>query len=69
MKAWVMPVHTLTPALGHPDHISEECNRSLARLGTDSIELYQVHVPDPNYPYAGSCIGPLHYCRSQEPHA
>ena len=48
----ILPGHQALPALGHPDHISEECDKSLARLGTDSIELYQLHVPDPNYPYA-----------------
>ncbi|HVW45166.1 MAG TPA: aldo/keto reductase [Amycolatopsis sp.] len=40
------------PALGTPEHIREECDKSLARLRLDHIELYQVHVPDPAVPYA-----------------
>ena len=28
------------------------CDRSLRRLGLDCIDLYQVHVPDPDVPYA-----------------
>jgi aryl-alcohol dehydrogenase-like predicted oxidoreductase len=40
------------PPLGRPDHIKEECDKSLERLGVDVIDLYQVHVPDPDVPYA-----------------
>jgi pyridoxine 4-dehydrogenase len=39
------------PPLGRPEHIREECDKSLRRLGVDCIELYQVHVPDPAVPY------------------
>jgi len=39
------------PPLGRPEHIKEECDKSLARLRVDCIELYQVHVPDPDVPY------------------
>jgi aryl-alcohol dehydrogenase-like predicted oxidoreductase len=40
------------PPLGRPEHIREECDRSLRRLRVDSIDLYQVHVPDPEVPWA-----------------
>src|SRR3954468_18539192 len=31
------------PALGTPEHIKEECEKSLRRLRTDCISLYQIH--------------------------
>jgi aryl-alcohol dehydrogenase-like predicted oxidoreductase len=37
--------------LGTPEHIKEECEKSLRRLQLDCIDLYQVHVPDPAVPY------------------
>jgi aryl-alcohol dehydrogenase-like predicted oxidoreductase len=40
------------PPLGRPEHIKEECDKSLVRLRLDCIPLYQVHVPDPDVPYA-----------------
>lgn len=40
------------PPLGRPDHVQEECEKSLRRLRVDCIELYQVHVPDPAVPWA-----------------
>jgi pyridoxine 4-dehydrogenase len=40
------------PPLGRPDHIKAECEISLGRLRLDCIDLYQVHVPDPEVPYA-----------------
>lgn len=46
------PGATSLPPLGRPDHIKEECDKSLARLRVDVIDLYQVHVPDPAVPYA-----------------
>lgn len=39
------------PPLGTPEHIKQECETSLRRLGLDVIDLYQVHVPDPEVPY------------------
>jgi aryl-alcohol dehydrogenase-like predicted oxidoreductase len=33
-----------------PDRIRAACDASLARLGTDVIDLYQVHAPDPDVP-------------------
>lgn len=46
------PGMTRLPSLGTPEHIRAECEKSLRRLRLDCIELYQVHVPDPNVPYA-----------------
>ena len=39
------------PPLGRPEHIKEECDKSLKRLRLERIDLYQVHVPDPDVPY------------------
>ena len=47
----IMPGHITLPAYGHPDHIREECDKSLKRLRRDVIDLYQVHAPDPTIPY------------------
>ncbi|HXF55152.1 MAG TPA: aldo/keto reductase [Hyphomicrobiaceae bacterium] len=35
---------------GRPDYVIEACNRSLARLGVDVIDLYYQHRVDPNVP-------------------
>jgi aryl-alcohol dehydrogenase-like predicted oxidoreductase len=34
----------------HPDVVRRACDASLARLGTDRIDLYQVHRPDDEVP-------------------
>jgi aryl-alcohol dehydrogenase-like predicted oxidoreductase len=47
----IKPGESSLPPLGTPEHIKEECHLSLRRLGLDVIDLYQVHVPDPNVPY------------------
>jgi aryl-alcohol dehydrogenase-like predicted oxidoreductase len=36
----------------HPDYIKKAVEASLKRLGTDYIDLYQQHVPDPDVPIA-----------------
>jgi pyridoxine 4-dehydrogenase len=48
----VAPGETSLPPLGTPEHIKQECDKSLRRLGVDTIDLYQMHVPDPDVPYA-----------------
>ena len=37
-----------------PETIVRECDESLRRLGTDRIELYYLHSPDPNVPVSES---------------
>jgi len=37
---------------GRPEHVRAACEASLKALGTDRIDLYQYHRPDPNVPYA-----------------
>lgn len=36
----------------HPDYVRREVDESLRRLGTDHIDLYQLHKPDPTVPIA-----------------
>ena len=36
----------------HPDYIRRAVDDSLKRLGTDYIDLYQLHRPDPSVPIA-----------------
>jgi pyridoxine 4-dehydrogenase len=47
----IAPGEVSLPPLGDPAHIKEECDKSLARLKVDVIDVYQVHVPDPAVPY------------------
>lgn len=35
-----------------PDYIKQAIEGSLRRLGTDYVDLYQIHTPDPNTPIA-----------------
>lgn len=37
-----------------PETIRQECDESLRRLGTDRVELYYLHSPDPKVPVAES---------------
>ena len=39
---------------GRPEHLREACEGSLRRLRVDRIDLYQLHAPDPDVPYARS---------------
>lgn len=43
---------------GDPTHLREQCELSLRRLELDAIDLYQLHAPDPEVPYAES-VGAL----------
>ena len=49
---------------GSPDYLRRACEGSLQRLGVDSIDLYQLHRPDPDVPYAES-VGALADLRAQ----
>ncbi|MEL6829746.1 MAG: aldo/keto reductase [Pseudomonadota bacterium] len=46
---------------GRPETIKAACDASLARLGTDRIDLYYMHRPDPNVPIEDS-VGALKDC-------
>ena len=46
------------PLDGRPEHLKQAVDASLKALGTDRIDLYQHHRPDPNVPYAET-IGAL----------
>ncbi len=35
---------------GRPEYVKEACEKSLKRLGVDTIDLYYQHRPDPNVP-------------------
>ena len=39
---------------GRPEHLREALEASLQRLGVESIDLYQLHRPDPNVPFPES---------------
>ena len=39
---------------GRPRHLRQACERSLRALGVESIDLYQLHVPDPEVPFEES---------------
>ncbi|MEU4546657.1 aldo/keto reductase [Nonomuraea dietziae] len=43
---------------GTPDHLLRACEASLRRLGVEAIDLYQLHKPDPEVPWADS-VGAL----------
>ncbi len=43
----------------HPDYVKRACDDSLRRLGTDYIDLYQLHFPDDTVPIADT-LGALH---------
>ena len=47
----ILKGHVTLPPSGHPDHIRDECEKSLRRLRVEAIDLYQMHVPDPSIPY------------------
>jgi len=49
---------------GDPKYLREMCDASLKRLGTNSIDLYQSHTPDPNVGYEES-IGELVRLRTE----
>ncbi|MEI7717173.1 MAG: aldo/keto reductase [Mycobacterium sp.] len=38
--------------LGNPSYLRQECEMSLRRLGVETIDLFQLHRIDPNFPLA-----------------
>jgi aryl-alcohol dehydrogenase-like predicted oxidoreductase len=46
------------PRNGRPEHLKAACEGSLKNLRVDRIDLYQLHSPDENVPYAES-VGAL----------
>jgi pyridoxine 4-dehydrogenase len=46
------------PRNGRPEHLKAACEGSLKNLRVDRIDLYQLHAPDENVPYAES-VGAL----------
>src|SRR3954452_24971100 len=46
------------PRNGRPEHLKAACAGSLKKLRVDRIDLYQLHAPDENVPYAES-VGAL----------
>jgi aryl-alcohol dehydrogenase-like predicted oxidoreductase len=46
------------PRNGRPEHLRAACEGSLKDLQVDRIDLYQLHAPDPDVPYAES-VGTL----------
>ena len=49
---------------GRPDRVKAACERSLTALGLERIDLYQLHAPDPDVPFAES-VGALAELRSE----
>ena len=47
-----------------PDHLRRACEASLAALGVDRIDVYQLHAPDPGVPLAES-VGELARLRAE----
>lgn len=43
---------------GRPEHLAKACDASLAALGVATIDLYQLHAPDPSVPFDES-VGAL----------
>src|SRR3954454_4722777 len=46
------------PRNARPEHLREACEGSLRDLRVERIDLYQLHAPDPDVPYAES-VGTL----------
>lgn len=46
------------PCNGRPEHLRRACERSLVALGVDQIQVYQLHAPDDDVPFAES-VGAL----------
>jgi aryl-alcohol dehydrogenase-like predicted oxidoreductase len=53
-KAGLHRVNGVNTPDGRPDTLRRECEESLRRLGTDRVEIFYLHAPDPNVPVAES---------------
>jgi aryl-alcohol dehydrogenase-like predicted oxidoreductase len=49
---------------GRPEYLRRACEKSLRALGVEAIDLYQLHRPDPDTPYAES-VGALRDLRDE----
>jgi aryl-alcohol dehydrogenase-like predicted oxidoreductase len=49
---------------GRPAYLRQACERSLKALGVETIDLYQLHSPDPTMPFAET-IGALRALRDE----
>ncbi|APR77607.1 Aldo/keto reductase [Minicystis rosea] len=49
---------------GRPEHLTAACEASLRALGVDAIDLYQLHAPDDDVPFADS-VGAIARLREQ----
>lgn len=49
---WPMPGHDPDEPRGRPEYIEQAVDGSLRRLMVDTIDLYQIHQPDPSTPIA-----------------
>jgi aryl-alcohol dehydrogenase-like predicted oxidoreductase len=49
---------------GRPKRLRQSCERSLQALASDCIDLYQLHAPDPEVPWADS-VGELARLRAE----
>jgi pyridoxine 4-dehydrogenase len=49
---------------GRPEYLREACERSLKRLRVDTIDVYQLHMPDPDVPLEES-VGALAALRDE----
>ena len=49
---------------GRPEYLRQACEASLRALGVEAIDLYQLHRPDPDTPYAES-VGALRDLRDE----
>lgn len=49
-KFGLNPKNPMSPPNSSPEYCKECCTRSLGRLGIDSIDLYYLHMPNPDTP-------------------
>ena len=50
--------------LGNPSYLRQECEMSRRRLGVETIDLFQLHRVDPNFPLADQ-VGELHALKNE----